>query len=458
MSVSADTIFALSSAPGRAGVSVFRVSGPQASSIIESLTQKPCPVPRQAVLRDIYRHDEIIDSALVLYMSGPKSFTGEDVAEFQTHGSLAVIEAVAACLLSAGASQARAGEFTRRAFLNGRMDLTEAEGLADLIDSETDGQRKQAMRQMQGGLRETYEDWRTELIDALAMIEGEIDFPDEGDVPDALARRAGPYLIRARDKMQQAVKNADRGERVRSGIDLVVVGAPNAGKSSIINKLAGRDAAIVSDQAGTTRDIIDVQMTIAGLPVRLSDTAGLRVSANEIEAEGVRRAQERASQSDLCLLVYDSSQDGSSEHNVYVSDFTVNDRGYDAIIANKSDLLSHKDKKVTQTGPKLSRDIPLFSLSAETGEGFSALTDWLEAEIINRYSPQNLPGLTRARHVDCVNRAIEAVSRGHDNLSIAAELAGEDVRTALHAIKELAGETDMEAVFDRIFSRFCIGK
>jgi len=458
MSVSSDTIFALSSALGRAGVSVFRVSGPQASSIIESLTQKPCPAPRQAVLRDIYRDDEPIDNALVLYMAGPKSFTGEDVAEFQTHGSLAVIEAVAACLFSVGARQALAGEFTRRAFLNGRMDLTEAEGLADLIDSETDGQRKQAMRQMQGGLRETYEDWRTELIDALAMIEGEIDFPDEGDVPDALARRAGPYLIRARDKMQQAVKNADRGERVRSGIDLVVVGAPNAGKSSIINKLAGRDAAIVSDQAGTTRDIIDVQMTIAGLPVRLSDTAGLRVSDNEIEAEGVRRAQERASQSDLCLLVYDCSQDGSFERNVYVSDFTLNDRGYDAIIANKSDLLAQKDKKVTQTGPKLSRDIPLFSLSAETGAGFNVLTDWLEAEIINRYSPENLPGLTRVRHVDCVNRAIEAVSRGHDNLSIAAELAGEDVRAALHAIKELAGETDMEAVFDRIFSRFCIGK
>ena len=462
MAVSADTIFALSSAPGRAGVSVFRVSGPRVRNIIEAVTRRPCPTPRRAVLGNIYPADqaasEPIDSVLLIYMEGPKSFTGEDIAEFHTHGSLAVIEAVSERLLESGARQAYAGECTRRAFLNDRMDLTEAEGLADLIDSETEGQRKQAMRQMQGGLREIYEDWRSELIDALAMIEGEIDFPDEGDVPDALARRAGPYLIRAREKMEQAVKNAGRGERVRSGIHVVVLGPPNAGKSSIINRLAGRDAAIVSKQAGTTRDIIDVQMTLAGLPVRLSDTAGLRKAQDDIEAEGVRRAQERARQSDLCLLVYDGVEGLDTEGKDLEFTSVGLERAYDAVIANKADLLEAHHKKPHLPDVSSVQNKPLFSLSAQTGEGFDGFTDWLEAEIRTRYSPEALPGLTRVRHVACVNRAINAVSRGHENLSIAAELAGEDVRAALHAIKELAGETDMDAVFDRIFSRFCIGK
>ena len=246
-SVLNDTIFALSSAPGRAGVSVFRVSGPQAGGVLEGMLWSSLPNPRQAVLRKIYNEDGILDEALVLWMPAPKSFTGEDCAEFQIHGSLAIIESLAAALLSQGARQAQAGEFTRRAFENNKMDLTEAEGLADLIDAETEGQRKQALRQMQGGLKESYISWRETLLDALAQIEGEIDFPDEEDIPDELSHRAYPYLTQVMVQMEKLLQDANRGERIRAGLDIAIIGAPNSGKSSLINALAGREAAIVTD-------------------------------------------------------------------------------------------------------------------------------------------------------------------------------------------------------------------
>ena len=242
---SSDTIFALASGSGRAGVSVFRVSGPDAGGIVFALTGKNTPAPRKSVLREFLAADgAAIDSGLLLWMPGPGSFTGEDVAEFHTHGSPAVIEAMGTACLDAGARQAGPGEFTRRAFENGRMDLTEAEGLADLIDAETEGQRAQALRQMQGGLREAYESWRSHLIDALAAIEGEIDFPDEQDVPDALSHNAYGPLQTAMTEMQQALDESERGERVRAGLDITIIGPPNAGQSTLLNRLAGRDAAI----------------------------------------------------------------------------------------------------------------------------------------------------------------------------------------------------------------------
>jgi len=266
-----DTIFALSSAAGRAGVSVFRVSGPGAKDVIEALINTPCPVPRYAALRKLYDQDKImIDEALVLWMPGPQSFTGEDCAEFQTHGSPAVIEAMASALMLSGARQAEAGEFTRRAFENGKMDLTEAEGLADLIDAETEGQHKQALRQMQGGLRDIYEGWREQLLDALAQIEGEIDFPDEQDIPDALSHKAYPYLTDVIEAMQKGLAEADKGEAIRHGVEIAIIGRPNAGKSTLLNALAHREAAIVSPEAGTTRDIVSINAVLLGIPVRLS--------------------------------------------------------------------------------------------------------------------------------------------------------------------------------------------
>jgi len=441
------TIFALSSAPGRAGVSVFRVSGPNALMSVQTLTGAPCPVPRRAAFRRLYNGDVVIDEALVIVMPAPNSFTGEDVAEFQTHGSLAVIDAMAAALLATGARHAAPGEFTRRAFINGRMDLTEAEGLADLIDAQTEGQRVQALRQMQGGLRDIYEMWRSDLIDALAMVEGEIDFPDEGDVPDALALKATPPIESAVHAMQMAISEAGRGERVRAGLNIAVIGKPNAGKSSIINRIAGRDVAIVSDEAGTTRDIIDVPLVMAGLPIRLSDTAGLRAAETKIEAEGVRRAKQRSSESDIRIYVHDSTEGEISEAE------TKSLRPGDIILFNKSD-----QRKTPPALPHNRTDIHIFYISAQTGAGFKAFLDFFEQCITERFSPQNLPGLTRLRHLDCTQRALDAALRASGHLRDAPELAGDDLRSALHAIKELAGETDMDAVFDRIFSRFCIGK
>ena len=441
-----DTIFALSSAPGRAGVSVFRVSGDGARNVVETLTQSPCTAPRYAALRKLSNKDKtLIDEALVLWMPGPKSFTGEDCAEFQCHGSPAVIEAMANALLQSGARQAEAGEFTRRAFENGRMDLTEAEGLADLIDAETEGQRKQALRQMQGGLRGVYESWREILLDALAQIEGEIDFPDEEDIPDALSHKAYPHLKQAIAAMQAGLAEADKGEAVRHGVDIAIIGRPNAGKSTLLNALAGRDAAIVSAEAGTTRDIVSINLVLQGLPVRLSDTAGLRETENVIEAEGVKRALLLAREADIRIGVVDSSDLTALEDMLQ----TLEDD--DILVFNKSDLALPPSNVSCET-------LTVLQTCSDDMESLHALRATLESEVTRRFAVGDEAGLTRARHKDCVLRAQNALERAADNLGLAPELAGDDIRTALHALKELAGETDIESVFDRIFSRFCVGK
>ena len=444
MALHNDTIFSLSSAPGRAGVSVFRVSGEAAGNVLDNLLNSSRPVPRKASLKKLYGGDGLIDEALVLWMPGPKSFTGEDCVEFHVHGSPAVIEALAMALLQKKCRQALPGEFTRRAFENNKMDLTEAEGLADLINAETQGQRKQAMRQMQGGLRELYNGWRETLLDALAQIEGEIDFPDEGDIPDGLSHKAYPYLKDTMVSMESSLSGAHRGERVRSGLDITIIGAPNSGKSSIINYLSDRDVAIISNIAGTTRDIIDVQLNLGGLPVRLSDTAGLRDTSDVIEAEGDRRARTRAQESDIRIYVQDSTNgDWDMSALSKLSDL-------DFVLINKVDL---QDLTVP---PALKPNY--FYVSALTGENLEVFRDALERRVIEMFSPSQDAGLTRARHRDCVERANQAVGSALNHLGAAPELAGDDVRSALQALKELAGEVDIEVVFDRIFSRFCVGK
>ena len=440
---SSDTIFSLSSAPGRAGVAVFRLSGPKAGEIASCLSTRPLPRPRLASLCRFKTAQGLpIDEGLLLWMPAPGSFTGEDCAEFQLHGSPAVAESLAGALLAAGARQAEAGEFTRRAFSNGKLELTEAEGLADLIDADTQAQRVQALRQMQGGLKARYESWREGVLDALAQIEGEIDFPDEADIPDDLAHKAHAPLIELSQDMANALENSERGERIRAGIEIAIIGAPNAGKSSLLNNLAGREAAIVTSQAGTTRDIIEINLVLSGLPIRLSDTAGLRESEDVIEAEGIKRARARASDADIRILVKDlSAPEPEGEDLLQSGDF---------ILLNKSDI--HESAAAKRDG------VSSFNVSVLTRAGLAEFQDALTSAVQERYSPGREAGLTRARHKDCVARAKTSLDRAATALSLAPELAGDDLRAALQALRELAGETDIEAVFDRIFSRFCVGK
>lgn len=431
-----ETIFALSSAPGRAGVSVLRLSGPQAGEALRDLTGRSLPAPRVASLRSILDAEgEVIDKPLVLWFPAPKSFTGEDCAEIHVHGSVAILEAVAQRLTELGLRQAKPGEFTRRAVEHGKMDLTEAEGLADLIDARTEGQRVQALSNMGGALRETYERWQSLILDGLAQIEGEIDFADEADVPDALSHAAYPFLTEAYDGMRAALSEADRGRAVRDGLQVAIIGLPNAGKSTLLNVLMGRDVAITSPQAGTTRDIVEAQAVIAGLPVTFSDTAGLRESDDAIEIEGVRRARARAKAAHLVI------------HVVRGADAAVSAIEADIVFNNvEDDAHDFKDEAGKIIG------------NALTGVGVARLLAKLETLILGRFAGLENAALTRIRHVECISSACENVNVAREKLGAAPELASEDLRKALKNIEELAGLSDMEQVFDRIFSSFCIGK
>ena len=441
------TIFSLSSAPGKAGVSVFRISGPRAFKALESLTRQKLSEPRRVKLKKIYnKNNDLIDSCLLFYMQAPKSFTGEDCVELHVHGSVAVIEKLSSELYSLGLRQAEAGEFTRLAFENGKMDLTEAEGLADLIDAETDGQHKQAIKQMDGALRNLYEGWRKNLLNALAQIEGEIDFPDEEDVPNNLSHKALPYLNLVLEGSGKVLKTAETGEAIRHGLDIVIIGSPNTGKSTILNALSKRDAAIVTPTAGTTRDIVSINMILSGIPVRLSDTAGIRNTTNEIEAEGIDRALKLSKKADVLIRVVDLT-DESSDNNIkdQIS-------GEDIIVYNKV------DKYLKQKRSKSSNCPNEIKISALKNEDINDLRLLLERIISEKYTLGNEPTLTRVRHRNCVSDMFLSVTRAIDCLNKSPELAGDDIRSALHSLEELAGVSDIESVFDLIFSRFCVGK
>lgn len=435
------TIYALSTAPGRAGVAIIRISGPKAGDVLDVMTAGRRPAARGAALRRLQNTEgEVFDEALVLWFPGPASFTGEDCAELQVHGGLAVIETAFETLETLGCVPAEAGEFTRRAFENDRIDLTEAEGLADLIEAETEGQRRQALAQMTGALRGLYEEWRESLISILASVEGEIDFPDEGDVPDALSHRAFEPLVILIASMQEHLDDGRRGERIRTGFTIALIGAPNAGKSSLLNTLAGRDAAIVTDIPGTTRDIIEVRVTMGGYPVIISDTAGLREAVDAVEAEGVKRALDRAVQADLRIGVADARSEEE------LADLQGRLQDDDLLVLNKLDLAPG----VTASGA--------YPLSAKSGEGVSALEARIEAIVQERLSARELPALSRARHRKNVEMAAEALSRALSQLGAAPELAGEDIRLAIRSLESLTGRVDVEDVLDRVFSQFCIGK
>ncbi len=446
--ISGDTIAALASGAGRAGVAVIRVSGPDAAGTIAHLSGRGPPPARRAVLRRLAGADgDTLDHVLVLWMPGPDSFTGEDVAEFHVHGGPAIIAAVLRRLCDhQGVRPAGPGEFTRRAFDAGRLDLAEVEGLADLIDAETEVQRRQAMRQFEGALGVLVAGWRDRLIEISALIEAEIDFPDE-DLPDRLALTAGDALAALRGELRSVIAEADRGARVREGVRVVILGAPNAGKSTLLNALAGREAAIVSPIAGTTRDVLEIRLVLAGLPVWVADTAGLRASDDLIEQEGVRRALERADEADLRVLVVDASGDHLPAHGLERM------RGGDILVLNKADLPAGQ-----------ARDQALARANAQDWVWIESAPDIGRdalAEAIARAVSLVAPGpalVTRQRQRDALVRAAEALDRAASGLTGPPELAAEDIRLAIRALEQITGKVGVEDILGRIFSTFCIGK
>jgi tRNA modification GTPase len=464
MAESVDTIFALSSGRPPAAIAVVRVSGPHAGAALQALIGR-IPAPRQAALarvRDPASH-EMIDEALALWFPGPRSETGEDTAELQLHGGRAVITAVLAALARVpGCRPAEAGEFTRRAFENGRLDLTRVEGLADLIGADTEAQRRQAFRQMQGALGDRAEAWRTKLIEALALVEARIDFPDEGDVPEDLV---GPALAKARDlrdEIAQTLADQRRGERLREGLVVAIAGPPNAGKSSLLNRIARRDAAIVSPFAGTTRDVIEVHLDLDGCPVMLLDTAGIRDSTDPVEQEGVRRARERAGAADLVLWVMDAAARGEIAVDAIEEEFKNTTKW---LIWNKIDLISNlRIKSIKSIVHKL--DYRSHFISTLTESGFSEFLAAL-GQHARDYLGSSEPALvTRARHryalenvVGALDRALsEAAAVRQETAPVREDVIAEELRLAARALGRLTGRVDVEDVLDVIFRDFCIGK
>lgn len=443
-----DTIIALASGAGRAGVAVIRISGSSALRLLSDLTGRPVPEPHRAALRTLRSSNgETLDEALVLAMLGPKSFTGEDVAELHVHGGPAIISAVLAEAISTGLCRlAEPGEFTRRAFENQRLDLTQAEAVADLIDAETEGQRRQAARLYSGEATRIFDGWRDQLIAAMASLEAAIDFPDEADVPEEIALRALEPIETLATSLEAALRDADRLEAVREGFRIAILGPPNAGKSSLINHLAKRDAAIVSPIPGTTRDVVEVRLVLAGFPVWVADTAGLRETADEIEAEGVRRALARAEAADLRIWMTDLS----AAPDVSRETPSGSRRAGDLSVFNKADVAAEQVKPGPDT----------LVVSLVTGQGLDALDQRLTRIVRERLEADEAPLVTRARHRELVQDAVGYIRRalGSARTGVGAELVSEDLRLAARALGRVTGTVDVEDLLDRIFADFCIGK
>jgi len=433
-----DTIFALATPAGRGAIAIIRLSGPRTDAALADLGAGGLK-PRLASVRTLTQAGVAIDQALVLRFPGPASYTGEDCAELHLHGGRAVVEAASSALIALGLRPAEAGEFTRRAFENGRMDLAQAEAVADLIDAETAAQAGQALGQLDGALSQTYAGFRLDLLKALALVEAEIDFPDE-EIPDNLARTAGPVLDGLIADLEAALADADRGRRVREGYRIVLIGETNAGKSSLFNALVSREAAIVTPIAGTTRDVLDAELVIGGYAVTLSDTAGLRDSDDVVEAEGVRRARARAEAADLRIWVRaPGDPDGAA------ADFA---RPEDLLVLTKADL-------GVEAPPS---DRPAVVVSTTTGEGMGALHDWIAERLARDLSGADFPAVTRERHRRRLTEALTAVGAGRRALDIAPELAGDDLRRAADALARVTGAIGVEDILGEVFSSFCIGK
>ncbi len=437
------TIFAPATAPGPAGVAVVRISGTEAGTALASLAGT-LPEPRKAVLRTFRGPaGEVLDEGLALWFPRPNSFTGEDVVELHVHGGRATMRAVLDALRPMpGLRPAEPGEFTRRAFENGKLELTQVEALADLVQAETEGQRRQAARQLEGGLGTRLEAWRSEVLKALAHVEAAIDFAED-EVPDAAAG-AVARVQRLVPQLDAALGASPRAERLRAGVHVAIVGPPNAGKSSLLNAIAGREAAIVSATAGTTRDVVEVHLDLDGMPVVLADTAGLRESLDEIEGEGIRRALVRAEAADLRIAVLDAADWPNLDTR------TLAAAGPDALIVfNKADI------RYVPEPALCGRDT--FQLSAQTGAGMDRFMGALTARVRDQAGLTEEPGLTRARHREAVAESAAHLGRFLEGQGDVA-LRAEDLRLAVRALGRVTGRVDVEELLDVIFRDFCIGK
>jgi tRNA modification GTPase len=455
-----DTIYALGTpVPSRArpgAISVIRLSGPRAAEALIFLTERRAferghsardpalPEPRHMTLRSLFDplSGETIDRGLVAWFEAPNSETGETMAELHLHGGRAVVGGALEAIGKLGfCRMAEPGEFTRRAFENGKLDLTKAEAIADLVAAETDQQRRQALQQMDGALHHLYEDWRTLGLRTLAHLEAAIDFPDE-DLPAGIADEVHAGITRLQAEIAAHLEDR-RGERLREGLHIAIIGPPNAGKSSLLNLLARRDAAIVSETAGTTRDVIEVHLDLSGWPVVLADTAGLRDSGDAIEQEGVRRARARAASADLRVLVLDATGDWRSARDKLVAGTDHWDGARDIVVVNKTDRAPVDDANAV-------------ALSALSGDGLPHLLARIERAAEALMQEGGAPPLTRARHREALVECQASLARALTASEIA--LAAEDVRLAMRALGRITGTVRLDELLDIIFRDFCIGK
>jgi tRNA modification GTPase len=478
------TIYALSSGRPPAAIAVVRISGAAAGEALKTVIGK-IPEPRTATLGRVRGiNGEIIDEALILWFPAPHSETGEDVAELQLHGGRAVVASVFAALSRVpGLRPAEAGEFTRRAFENGKLDLTAVEGLADLVLAETESQRRLAFRQMRGALGKRAENWRTQLIQALALIEARIDFSDEADVPQDLVTPALRIVRALEGEIASVLADGGRGERLREGLVVAIAGPPNAGKSTLLNRIAKREAAIVSPYAGTTRDVIEVHLDLGGLPMTLLDTAGIRETDDPVELEGVRRARERANTADLVLWVVDASERARSPLAVRPSaekpavtaptwvirnktDLTQRtERGSQNNVRNESNCRVNKpltnvvnDRSTGTSEFGFSGSELAFDLSAKSGEGFDALLEQLTKHAETYLVGAESALVTRERHRRALEDVVAALRRALRGDPDHEDLLAEELRIAAQSLGRLTGRVDVEDVLDVIFRDFCIGK
>lgn len=447
------TIFALSSGRIPSAIALVRVSGSQSGSVLERLAGK-LPAPRLAtrvLLRDI--ESQPIDDAVMLWFPGPASATGEDVAEFHVHGGRAVLASLFAAFSKfADVRPAEPGEFTRRAFENGKLDLTEAEALDDLIHADTDRQRRQALRQLKGLLGDRARDWRARIIEATALVEAGIDFSDEADVPTELIATARTKITCLLDEIREALASGGRGERLRDGLVVAITGPPNVGKSTLMNQLARREVAIVSPHAGTTRDVIEVQLDLDGYPVTVIDTAGIRETDDPVEQEGVRRARARASEADLVLWLSDQSADRPGATHL---------RGGEApvwIIRNKVDLDDEGSGSGDTARPLADRSTADYAISASRGDGVQELIAGLIGFARDFFGASEGGLITRERQRGLVQQAADALQRSLLIEETSEELTAEELRIAAQALGRLLGRVDVEDILDVIFREFCIGK